>query len=144
LLGYGFAFENTDSEFNGEEKFSGENWENTDICIKAALYGRTIDCPISAALAERVQPNALVAYSILTMIFTWPVVVAWGWGNGWLNSKFDYPHIRRFNLPRGPIYGKRKGSYDSDSSPLSLYLATMFLVLAMIVLHPASAADTQK
>jgi Amt family ammonium transporter len=167
LLGYGFAFENTSSDFIGEEKFSGEDWEGKDAYIRAALYGMvglSTVLSVSAALSERVQPNAMFAYTLITMIFTWPVVVAWGWGNGWLNSKFDGDFIDTggactihvfagtSSLVALAIYGKRKDRYETEprvppfepSSSLSVYLAAMFIVLAMIAFHPASAGDTQE
>lgn len=167
LLGYGFAFENTQSAFIGEEKFAGDDWEGTDIYIRAALYGMvgiSTVLSVSAALAERVQPNALLIYTFLTMIFTWPVTVAWGWGDGWLNDKFDGKFIDTggactihvyagvSSLVAIAIYGQRKDRYSADSrvppfepsSSLSLYLAAMFIVLAMIAFHPASATDTKE
>mmetsp|Transcript_14237 Transcript_14237/g.26868 ORF Transcript_14237/g.26868 Transcript_14237/m.26868 type:complete len:335 (-) Transcript_14237:1098-2102(-) len=128
------------------------------------MVGLSTVLSVSAALAERVQPNALLIYTALTMIFTWPVVVAWGWGDGWLNQKFDGDFIDTggactihvfagvSSLVALAIYGKRKDRYDDNtrvpvfepSSPLSLYLAAMYLVLAMIAFHPASATDTQE
>jgi ammonia channel protein AmtB len=138
LLGNGFAFRNVDSEFIGEEDFAGDYWDGTYHYIYAALYGMvgiSTVLSVSAALAERVQP-AILFYTFITMVFSWPVVCAWGWGDGWLNDEFDGDFIDlggactihvfagASSLVALAIYGRRKDRYETNSSVQAQYRCT--------------------
>lgn len=90
VLGFGFAFNNVeDNNFIGNERYAGHEWEEGMHYLMATCYGFvgiSVLYIINGAVAERVQLFAHIILAFFIMIFFWPVVVAWGWGSGWLYS----------------------------------------------------------
>ena len=48
---------------------------------------------VNLGLVEKVSYITYVVFPICLMIFIWPVVVAWSWGNGWLFDIMKSPMI---------------------------------------------------
>lgn len=90
ILGYGFAFNNVqDNNFIGNERYAGHDWPEGKAYLLATCYGFmgiSVLYIINGAVTERVQLPAYIVLTFFIMIFFWPVVVAWGWGAGWLYS----------------------------------------------------------
>ena len=90
VLGYGFAFNNVeDNNFIGNERYAGHDWPEGEAYLLATCYGFvgiSVLYIINGAITERVQLPAYILLTFFIMIFFWPVVVAWGWGSGWLYS----------------------------------------------------------
>lgn len=90
VLGYGFAFNNVqDTNFIGNERYAGHDWPEGKAYLLATCYGFmgiSVLYIINGAITERVQLPAYIVLTFFIMIFCWPVVVAWGWGAGWLYS----------------------------------------------------------
>ena len=95
LIGYAFSFGDVESQFIGEEYFGGDEWlsqrdENHGACFGYnVLVGIFVIFIVNCALAEKVSYIAYVVYPVCLLIWIWPVVVAWSWGNGWLKDAMD-------------------------------------------------------
>ncbi|CAJ1420821.1 unnamed protein product [Effrenium voratum] len=48
---------------------------------------------VSGGVAERVKSPTYAAYAFCMTTFIYPVIVAWSWGGGWLNSIFDVGYM---------------------------------------------------
>ena len=87
LLGFGFGFGNLDGGYLGKEQFAGVGWKNTLSSLHATtvgFIGISVVFIINCAISERTQLHIYFLLSFVVMLFAWPVVVAWGWGGGWL------------------------------------------------------------
>lgn len=87
LLGFGFSFGNVDGGYLGKEDFAGEGWYSTITPLHATtvgFIGISVVYIINCAVTERMQLHIYLLLSFFLMLFVWPVVVAWGWGKGWL------------------------------------------------------------
>jgi Amt family ammonium transporter len=89
LLGFGFGLGDTEDDFIGNDKFGGEDWEDTYHYNRAAIYGLLgifVVFVVNGALAERLQMWVSVSMAFWIMVWVYPVIVAWEWGEGWLND----------------------------------------------------------
>ena len=89
LVGYAFSLGNVENGYIGNLRFAGEEWVNTRRFLDAAQYGflgMIIVFSVNIPLAERCQGFVQMLYTGFIMGFLYPVVVAWGWGGGWLND----------------------------------------------------------
>ena len=94
LIGFGFALGYTDSEYIGEDHFGGEDWEKDNMFSKAVFYGLLglfALFIINLCIIERLQFWVYPMFAAFFMVWIYPVIVAWGWGNGWLMQEFDAP-----------------------------------------------------
>jgi Amt family ammonium transporter len=97
LFGVGFAFGDVDdNDFIGHENFAGDDYEVEHFgdtwfltCALDGLFGICVVFAINGMISERANHTTYVLLSMLVMGWVYPVVVAWGWGGGWLNSTAD-------------------------------------------------------
>lgn len=144
LLGYGFSVSKV-VDFIGKWNFAGDEWQDTDHYLWAiwtGFIGIYILMVIGGAITERVQMSMYLIYTFFVMSFVWPIVVAWGWGDGWLNdiegdSFIDgggactvHVFAGAFALPAilfaGRRNGKQKGSYLKPED-INLFIFGVFL-----------------
>jgi len=93
LVGYAFGMGNVKNGFIGNMHFAGKGWVDTWRFLDAAQYGflgMIVVFSVNIPLAERCQGGVQMLYAGLIMAFMYPVVVAWHWGDGWLNSMFQH------------------------------------------------------
>ncbi|OMJ71174.1 hypothetical protein SteCoe_30696 [Stentor coeruleus] len=151
LIGYAFSYGDTESEFIGQENFGSDKWLkdqelNHGVCFSySVLVGIFIIYIVNLALIEKVSYITYVVYPICLLIWIWPVVVAWGWGNGWLSGVMDddmidnggsitvFTFAGAFGLVGAIISGRRKHRYDNPqefriSSP-EIYVIGAFLTI---------------
>lgn len=90
LLGYGFSVGNdVDNGFIGDENFAGDDWQGTTRYGQAfvyALMGVSTQFIVNGAISERTHFYVYLLQAFINLLFIWPVVVAWGWGGGWLSD----------------------------------------------------------
>jgi len=89
VVGYAFATGNPDGGFLGHKYWAGDEWRSAGLGCSATLFGLvgiSVLYIINGAVAERTQVLPYLLYSFFVMVFAWPVVVAWGWGGGWLKD----------------------------------------------------------
>ena len=121
--GYAFAYGDVDGGFIGKKYFFGMGMEG--------LYGSwffqyafacTAATIVSGSLAERVNINNYLIFSLLMTGFIYPVVVARTWGGGWLSEIgfCDFAGSGVVHLTGGiagvagaAICGPRMGKFDS-------------------------------
>lgn len=93
LLGYGFSVGNdVDNGFIGDEYFGGDDWQGTTRYGQAfvyALMGISTQFIVNGAISERTHLFVYIVQAFFNLVFIWPVVVAWGWGGGWLTDVDD-------------------------------------------------------
>ena len=89
------------------------------------LVGIFIIYIVNCAIIERLKYNAAIIFSVCLMIFIWPVVVAWGWGGGWLHKAMDgslidlggsitiYTFAGAFAFVASIVVGPREGKFQS-------------------------------
>ncbi|OMJ76112.1 hypothetical protein SteCoe_24588 [Stentor coeruleus] len=151
LIGYAFSYGNTKSDFIGEENFGSDKWLtdqklNHGACFSySVLVGIFIIFIVNLAVIEKVSYITYVVYPICLLIWIWPVVVAWGWGNGWLSGVMDddmidnggsitvYTFAGAFGLVGAIMSRKRSGRYEEPkhfriSSP-EMYVIGAFLTI---------------
>jgi len=100
LLGAGFGLgETSDNGFIGKWYFAGDEWEGTIRYLDAAkfgFFGMIVVFSINIPCVEKVQLTVQMLYTGFIMAFAYPVIVAWGWGEGWL-----YDREKNFRDPGG-------------------------------------------
>mmetsp|Transcript_9203 Transcript_9203/g.13686 ORF Transcript_9203/g.13686 Transcript_9203/m.13686 type:complete len:415 (+) Transcript_9203:828-2072(+) len=128
LVGYAFANGEVEKGFIGSEKFAGDDWHQTTNYHVASLwflFGLVPVFALNAALGERLNLWAYLVYTVAILGFVFPVVAAWGLGNGWLtdmNGKFldragaNTVHLLTGSLciPAVAITGSRIGKFSGE------------------------------
>jgi len=96
MLGVGFAFGDVDEGFIGDENFGGDDYQIESFadtwfltCALDGLFGICAVYAINGIISERCNHTTYILLSVLVMGWVYPCVVAWGWGNGWLNYQVD-------------------------------------------------------
>jgi Amt family ammonium transporter len=134
LIGYAFSFGSSDSTFIGEEYFGGDEWiEDKQFRCNSysSLVGVFVIFIINGAMTERISYISSIVFSIFLMIFVWPVIVSWMWGDGWLTSEMDesvqdqggsitvFTFAGAFGLVGAVLTGRRPGRWESGSVEVS-------------------------
>jgi Amt family ammonium transporter len=88
--GFAFAFGNVQGGFLGKKYFVGIGLEADDQYgnwFFQYTFASTAATIVSGSVAERVHFLTYILYSFFTTAWTYPVVVAWTWGSGWLYER---------------------------------------------------------
>jgi len=92
LCGYGFAYGAEEGGFIGSKYFAGSGFDadkkHAEWFFQFA-FACTAATIVSGSLAERVNINTYLVFSLFMTGFVYPVVCCWTWGSGWL-YKFGY------------------------------------------------------
>jgi Amt family ammonium transporter len=99
LLGLGFAFGDVE-EFIGSENFGGDDFDINSLsggmfmkCVLDGLYGIACIFAINGFISERANYQAYLFIAIIVTGWVYPIVVAWGWGGGWLAKGEDFDDL---------------------------------------------------
>jgi len=88
LLGYGFAYGESNSHFIGSTKFAGSTLAEDNEYVQWVFgftFCATSATIVSGSLAERTYLETYLLFSFIMCSFIYPVVVHWAWNeNGWL------------------------------------------------------------
>ena len=147
LLGFGFAFGNLDGGYLGKDQFAGQGWYATLSSLHATtvgFIGISVVFIINCAVTERMQMHIYLLLSFVLMLFVWPVVVAWGWGKGWLyglNTPFkDDGGVCTVHLFAGTIalaavltLQSRIGRWNAAPAPKFVFSSPTLLVIGTIL-----------
>ena len=148
LLGYGFSTGGVNEGFLGDHLFAGEDWEKSMHYLRCALYGflgMIVVFSINNPLTERVQMPVYLLYTAFIMTFIYPVIMAWSWSGGWLNSfvypVLDYGGTGTIHLLAGSIafigiiiVGPRTGRIERGPEDPEFFAADYSLVTAGVFL----------
>jgi len=61
----------------------------TDFIFQA-MFAATAATIVSGAVAERIKFGSFLIYSVLLVMFVYPMTGSWKWGGGWLDAKGFY------------------------------------------------------
>ena len=129
FLGFGFSFRDTRSDFIGQDAFGGKGWlddytQGNGECFSFyGLLGIFVIYIINLSISERTHYYFYVFFPALQMVFVWPVVLAWIYGNGWLVNAIEDPildygsditvfvYAGAFALVAAIFVGKRPGRF---------------------------------
>jgi Amt family ammonium transporter len=129
LIGFAFAFGDSESRFIGERLFGGDDWVDEKMfrCFSfAGLAGIFVVFIVNTAVSERISYVGSVALAVFIMGFAWPVVVCWNWADGWLMKEMDesiqdlggsitiYTFAGGFSLISSILTGQRPGRFDNS------------------------------
>lgn len=110
------------------------------------------------ALIEKVSYIAYVVYPICLLIWIWPVVVAWGWGKGWLSGVMDdkmidnggsitvFTFAGAFGLVGAILSGRRKHRFDNPqefriSNPEIYVIGAFLTILGVLGIGYSQASE---
>lgn len=121
-VGYGLAYGDVDGGFIGKKYFFGIGMEGQmGGWFFQFAFACTAATIVSGSLAERVNINNYLLFSLMMTGFIYPVVVAWTWGGGWLSEMgfSDFAGSGVVHLTGGiaglagaAICGPRMGKFD--------------------------------
>mmetsp|Transcript_331 Transcript_331/g.582 ORF Transcript_331/g.582 Transcript_331/m.582 type:complete len:500 (-) Transcript_331:320-1819(-) len=156
LLGFGFAYGETQGGFIGGDLFaldditftatsgSGVANLNYHTFFFQWAFAATAATIVSGCVAERCKLEAYFVYSAVISGFIYPVVVHWGWGDGWLspfgsdvedylmdgaksNNLIDFAGSGIVHMVGGwsglvaaIVLGPRKGRFAADGTPVDI------------------------
>jgi ammonia channel protein AmtB len=151
FLGFGFSFRYTESEFIGEKAFGGDQWlqapelGNGECFSFYVLLGTFMLFIINLSLVERATYLFYVFFPFLIMVFCWPAVVSWIYGDGWLVDSIEdeildlgadivvYVFAGGFSFVSVLLIGRRSTRYseapNSNVSSPVLYTIGCFLTI---------------
>lgn len=146
FLGYGFSFRYTRSDFIGEKAFGGEEWlkepnlGNGQCFSFYVLVGIFVIYIINLAIAERASYIFYMSFPALIMVFSWPVVLAWVYGEGWLTNAIEdpiwdygaditvYVFAGIFALVACIFLGKRPGRYHGGQISFDIVNPPVYII----------------
>ena len=171
LLGYGFAYGDTGGNFIGTTQFGlvddtftateSDKLENLNFhtWFFQWAFAATAATIVSGSVAERCALPAYFIYSAVITTFIYPIVVHWGWGDGFLSPFGSDPTKFMFNgeksnnmidfagsgivhmvggfsgLMGAYFLGPRKGRFDKDGSVIEKPgHNTLLAVLGVLIL----------
>lgn len=136
LIGYAFAFGDSEGGFIGSSLFAGTDFNQIDNSYRDWMFqfafSATAATIVSGAVAERTSYYAYVIFTTIMTGFIYPVVVKWTWGGGWLSADSDWNYIKDHAyvdfagsgivhmlggtaaLVGATLVGKRAGRFDKD------------------------------
>jgi Amt family ammonium transporter len=135
LIGFGIGFGSTewlDGWFGwgglgvkGIDSATGDDlWPATSFFFQAA-FAATAATIVSGAMAERTKFKSYLVYSIVITALTYPVILRWTWGGGWLAQReFPFSDFAGSTVVHGTggwaammgaiMLGPRIGKYAAD------------------------------
>src|SRR5690606_20896827 len=124
-LGSWFGVDNADVSLMTDAYASYTWW--TDFIFQA-MFAATAATIVSGAVAERVKFGGFLIYSVLLVMFCYPITGSWKWGGGWLDEKGFYDFagstlVHGFGgfaaLAAVMVLGPRRGKYvDGRIKPI--------------------------
>ena len=88
-FGFAFAFGDLNGGFIGSTYFFGLNIEKQNqlaLWFLSYTFACTSTTIVSGSLAERININCYIVFSVIMFGFTYPLIVAWTWGGGFLSK----------------------------------------------------------
>lgn len=148
VVGYAFAFGDSDGGFLGYKYWAGDEWRDKQFGTQATivgLVGISVLYIINGAIAERTQLLPYLLTTFFIMVFAWPVVVSWSWGGGWqakMNTAFEdvggvavvHLFAGTFALVGVIIVGQRAGRWPlHPQSPAFTYNSPPLLAIGSLL-----------
>mmetsp|Transcript_36054 Transcript_36054/g.41041 ORF Transcript_36054/g.41041 Transcript_36054/m.41041 type:complete len:174 (-) Transcript_36054:1578-2099(-) len=88
-IGYGIANGDVDGGVIGSKYYFANNLEEDDHYFTWLLYCAVtslVSTITSGAIAERMRVNVFLVFSFIISGVICPLIIAWTWGKGWLNT----------------------------------------------------------
>jgi Amt family ammonium transporter len=87
-FGFGFAFGDVDGGFIGKTYFFGYNLSSSNMAkwFLSYTFACTSTTIVSGSVAERISINCYIGFAVIMCGFTYPLIVAWTWGGGFLDK----------------------------------------------------------